>query len=172
MSIKNTERRPLTRREEFFCWHYAATQNAREAAVKAGFNPLLAERSAVRLLKRAEVCARIGELTQRKGSTKDVCKGLERLAFGSVADAVALLLAEDSGTLNPEKLDLFSIAEIKKPKGGGFEIKFYDRLKALEALASLESERQADGAAPFYAAIEKGVCALKQAAAEDEDELQ
>lgn len=170
MGIKNMEKKPLTRREEFFCWHYAATQNAREAAVKAGFNPLLAERWAARLLKRGEVCARIGELTQRKGSAKDVRKGLERLAFGSIADAVALLLAEDSGALNPEKLDLFSIAEIKKPKGGGFEIKFYDRLKALEALASIESERQTDGATPFYTAIEKGVSALKQTSAEDEDE--
>ncbi len=168
MSIKNSDYKPLTRREEFFCWHYAATQNAREAAVKAGFNPLLAEYSAARLLKKAEVCARIGELTERKGSAKNVRKGLERLAFGSIADAVSLLLAEDAGAVNPERLDLFSIAEIKRPKGGGFEIKFYDRLKALEALAALESEQKADGAAPFYAALEKGVSALNTHGEDDE----
>ena len=49
-----------------------------------------------------------------------------------------LMLCEE--TLSPqdiEKLDLFNVSEIKRPKGGGLEIKFFDRLKALERLEKL-----------------------------------
>ncbi|CDD52605.1 terminase small subunit [Ruminococcus sp. CAG:379] len=32
------------------------------------------------------------------------------------------------------RLDLFNVSEIKKVKGGGLEIKFFDRQKALERM--------------------------------------
>ncbi len=67
-------------------------------------------------------------------------KGLEKLAFGSCNDAVVLAFAEE---LPPseiiEKLDLYNVSEIKRVKGGGVEIKFFDRLKALEKLYELEN---------------------------------
>ena len=61
--------------------------------------------------------------------------GLERLAFGSSADAVKLVLSEnvpDEDELG--RLNLFNVSEIKKVKGGGVEVKFSDRQKALEKL--------------------------------------
>ena len=65
--------------------------------------------------------------------------GLKRLAFGSCRDAVTLAFAEE---LPPAeiigKLDLFNVSEIKRDKGGGVEIKLFDRLKALEKLYELE----------------------------------
>ena len=38
-----------------------------------------------------------------------------------------------------EKLDLFNVSEIRRIKGGGVEIKIFDRLKALEKLYELEN---------------------------------
>jgi hypothetical protein len=43
-----------------------------------------------------------------------------------------------------ESLELFNVSEIKKPKGGGIEIKFFDRLKALEHLEALANGSKDD----------------------------
>ena len=37
------------------------------------------------------------------------------------------------------KLDLFNVSEIKRVKGGGVEVKLFDRLKALEKLFELSN---------------------------------
>ena len=87
---------------------------------------------------------------------RKILSGYKKLAYGGVADAVRLLYLPDEAV--PEKLDkmnLFNVSEIKKAKGGGMEIKFFDRLKALDTLRMLE-DAAADGAAPFYAALERG----------------
>jgi len=57
-------------------------------------------------------------------------------------------------------MDLFNISEIKRKKGGDIEIKFFDRLKALEALYEM-SEPTGSSDSAFYSAIEKGAAALK-----------
>ncbi len=61
-----------------------------------------------------------------------------------------------------EELDLFNIAEIKRPKGGGLEIKFFDRLKALEKLSQLEEGSEDASFSPFYEALKKGAEALEE----------
>lgn len=58
-----------------------------------------------------------------------------------------------------EHMDLFLVSEIKRPKDGSMEIKFFDRLKALEKLTD-DSEKE-DRATPFYDAIAKGAEALR-----------
>lgn len=69
-----------------------------------------------------------------------VISGLKRLAFGSCSDAVYLVFADE---LPPpdviDKLDLFNVSEIKRVKGGGVEVKLFDRLKALEKLFEFEN---------------------------------
>ena len=52
-------------------------------------------------------------------------------------------------------MDLFHISEIKRQKDGAIEIKFFDRLKALEKLekADLLNNEEAN---PFYKALENG----------------
>ena len=62
-----------------------------------------------------------------------VCR---RLARGRVNDAVRLLYApqEPAGL---DKLDLFSVAELKR-SDKGVEVKFADRLKAAQMLAELD----------------------------------
>lgn len=42
------------------------------------------------------------------------------------------------------------------------EIKFFDRLKALESLKLYERERENDDAGAFYLALEKGAAAIKE----------
>ena len=69
-----------------------------------------------------------------------------RLAFGSVADAMKLMLCEESmSTEEIERLDLFNVSDIKRPKGGGLEIKFFDRQKALERLIEFNEQLQNRG---------------------------
>ena len=48
--------------------------------------------------------------------------------------AISLLFMENPSVDKLKTMDLFSVAEIKRPKDGAMEIKFFDRLKALEKL--------------------------------------
>lgn len=69
-----------------------------------------------------------------------VKEGLRHLAFGSCNDAVVLAFAEELPPKSViEKLDLFNVSEIKRVKGGGVEVKLFDRLKALEKLYEIEN---------------------------------
>lgn len=147
----------LTAREELFCRMYAYCRNGREAAVKAGYT-VCPEILSRKLLGKYLVRETIDRYSQEMIVTlNEVKAGLRRIAFSPSADSVKLILAEDPSALDPESLDLFNVAEIKKPKGGGLEIKFFDRIKALEKLGDITS---ADGgektaSSSFYEALER-----------------
>lgn len=66
--------------------------------------------------------------------------GYQRLAFGNTSDAVSLLYTKEPQEADFGAMDLFMISEIKKPKDGSVEIKFFDRLKALEKLEQINSD--------------------------------
>ncbi|MBR0483395.1 MAG: hypothetical protein IJJ69_01270 [Oscillospiraceae bacterium] len=71
----------------------------------------------------------------KKSDTQRVIDGLKKLAFGKVNDAVSLVFAEDMPP--PEilaNMQLFNISSVKRVKGGGVEVQFFDRQKALEKL--------------------------------------
>lgn len=97
-----------------------------------------------------EVCA---ECRGRFSCRKRALLGYERLAFGSTADAFRLLMSTAEDAPDVDKLDLFNVSEIKKPKDGAMEIKFFDRLKALEQLGDIPEST--DTAASFYEALTK-----------------
>lgn len=65
---------------------------------------------------------------------RDILKQIELLATSRVNDAVrlAFLTGEDLGLI--DKLDLTAVTEFKRNKDGGVELKFLDRLGALEWL--------------------------------------
>ncbi|MDE5736929.1 MAG: hypothetical protein K2O52_00370 [Oscillospiraceae bacterium] len=72
---------------------------------------------------------------RKKSDTELVIEGLKKLASGKINDAVALVFAEEIPP--PEqlaKLQLFNISSVKRVKGGGVEVQFFDRQKALEKL--------------------------------------
>lgn len=84
---------------------------------------------------------------------RKIRRGYERLAFGGIADAVRLILAEEPELTSLGKMDLYNIAEIKRPKGGGMEIKFFDRLKALQCLEAMSGE--GGEALPLYRTLQE-----------------
>lgn len=74
---------------------------------------------------------------------KSIKEGLKHLAFGNCNDAVVLAFAEELPPKSViEKLDLFNVSEIKRVKGGGVEIKLFDRFKALEKLYEIENSSE------------------------------
>ena len=124
-----------------FCCNYVTLGNAEEAALKAGFPRENALTAGIELLKTKEcqeLIAQIRDILSDSGNV--VVSGLKRLAFGSCADAIHLVFAEELPPVDAvAKLDLFNVAEIKRVKGGGVEIKLFDRMKALEKLFELQN---------------------------------
>lgn len=150
----------LTGREELFCRIYVSCGNSREAAFKAGYR-ICPEITSEKLLAKPSVKRTVERMKKEKViSSDEVRAGLHRIAFGSSADAVKLLIREDFENLETEDLDLFNISEIKRPKGGGLEIKFFDRIKALEKLGELSGVSENNNAMPFYEALEKSAASL------------
>lgn len=149
------------KREMLFCTYFSLLRNGREAAARAGWRSA-PEEAAQRLLGREDIRQEIAALdAKRKNGLEEVAAGYKRLAFGSVADALKLLLAETVPTDEElERLDFFNVSDIKRPKGGGLEIKFFDRLKALERLAEIGEITSAGTAATFIDALERGALAI------------
>ena len=148
----------LTKKELLFCHCFAMYANAREAASKSGYaSP---ERAGMKLLSRKEIQEEINSLSLQNAEKKEIVSGLKRLAFGSVADCLKLILSEGNEDFQIENMDFFNISEIKKPKGGGLEIKFFDRLKALEKLSAICESSDDNSSVPFYEAIRKSAKAL------------
>ena len=99
-------------------------------------SPLFPERTGNALLEREEIRAMVAELQRRRALEDRLARiraGYERLAFGSIADAVRLLLRRRFPAAL-EEMDLFSVSEIKRPREGAMEIKFFNRLEALDRL--------------------------------------
>lgn len=83
-----------------------------------------------------------------------VRRGYKKIAFGKVNDAVRLMFRDGLGPEEMKKLDLNSVAELKQTKDG-LEVKFYDRMKALECLKEMEEEGA--GQSPLYRALMQSV---------------
>ena len=150
----------LTSKEKLFCTYYSLGRNGREAAVKSGY--IFPEKSAVKLLRRREIAEEIASLDkQREATEKDIAIGYQRLAFGCISDAVCLLFSDEVSRDDIEKMDLFNVSEIKRKKGGDIEIKFFDRLKALEKLTDIGNMHTDGEKSPLFSAIEKGAKALR-----------
>jgi len=153
----------LTEKEKLFCAYFSDSRNARSAAAKAGYG-LFSQKNGQKLIRRKDIRAEIERIDKTKlVCTQEVAAGYRQLAFGSVADALKLIYSEENPTgVELEKLDLFNVSEIKRPKGGGIEIKFFDRMKALEHLEQMNGASSEENTAlPFYAALERSADALK-----------
>lgn len=101
---------------------------------------------------------------KKKEIRRRIREGLEQLAFGSVNDAIRLLFCEEPDARTLRRLNLFSVAEVRRPKGGGMEIKFVDRMQALQHLQEF-CEQEGDNRErllPFYQALEQNARMLEQ----------
>ena len=131
-----------------FILGFIRSGNAEDAALGAGIEPERARRDGLRLLSRASVRRRVSK--ERKAAFSegtDIRAGLERLAFGRANDAAALVFAEEVTPDMVARADLFNVSEIKRVKGGGVEVKFFDRQKALEKLGELNDSEQGENRA-------------------------
>ncbi len=153
-------KKQLRPREKAFCGYFANTGDAEASARKAGYvtdcrrrgDSLLTNEAVVeeidRLLsKRRRVMARLAAI------------GYQRLAFGSIADALRLLYMGEPDAAQLEEMDLFLVSEIKRNRDGMLEIKFFDRMKALDKLDSAAQEAYS-GVAGLMDAIGKGAQAV------------
>lgn len=150
-------KKALGKKELLFCAYVRAGVTPREAAAKSGY--LFSEKSAVALMEREDIRREIKKKAAKRNGEISSLSGYNRLAYGCCADAVWLLFCEEPTREDIEKLDLFGVSEIKRPKGGGLEIKFFDRYKALERLDCLSNKDETEER-EFYAAIEKSAEAV------------
>lgn len=135
----------LSERELLFCRHYLRTRTPREAALAAGYPYLFSKKKAEFLTDNPLILKEISRLEkeekERLSLKSHMTSGLIRAALGDIGDAIKLLAMTDEEILaSAEKLDLFCVSEIKRPRGGGIEIKFIDRVKALSSLKELCDE--------------------------------
>ena len=156
------------KKEKLFCLNYAILPDGRDAAIKSGYT-LSPHTAAVKLLSRKDITDEIASLTKAQTPCpNETAAGYRKLAFGNIADALSLVFCEIPPTHEQlVEMDLFNIAEIKRPKGGGVEIKFFDRLKALEHLAQIATDESSDCALPFYRALENSARAIKKSDADE-----
>lgn len=124
-----------------FAQMFVRTRSGAEAAVRLGAEPAEAKKIEAEYLSNGRVKREIRRLDREDMQTLCYVKtGLSRLAFGSVNDAAALVFDDEPSYEKIMRADLFNVSEIKKVKGGGVEIKFFDRQKALEKLVELDPE--------------------------------
>lgn len=146
----------LTAKERLFCSVLLETGNVKKAAEKACIDDSRAEK----LLGNENIVneiERLAALKKRVAAALSIC-GYTKLAFGTIADAVSLLYTENPSLEKLNEMDLFTVAEVKKPKNEAMEIKFCDRMKALERLENYVSED--DGTKSLFDAISGSARAL------------
>ena len=122
--------------QRFCCW-FVKLGNVGEAAVQAGFPRETALEEGMKILRRKKYQQLVAQLrTLFAAHVRDqVMNGLERLAFGEAGDGVRLALCEECPTEEElRRMNLFNVSEIKKVKGGGVEVRFFDRQRAMERL--------------------------------------
>ena len=100
------------------------------------------------------------------GQKQTVEEGLRKLAFGDVSDVIRLLYAPPDLQGGLEGMDFFNISELKKGKDGVLEIKFYDRMKALQCLEEMQNGHKET--APLYEALRESCRLLSESGPEEE----
>ncbi|MBP3379245.1 MAG: terminase small subunit [Ruminococcus sp.] len=143
------------KKRTLFCSCYVILGDAEEAAVRAGYPKGNALSAAFECLRDSSCQSLIAELKNLLSGGDTAKTGLRRLAFGSCRDAVKLAFMEEMPSEKfLDTLDLYNVSEIKRVKGGGVEIRLFDRLKALEKLCEMENDSGSrDMAAGLMAAL-------------------
>lgn len=151
----------ISKREKIFCYYYVNGKSVKEAAFRAGYI-IAPEKNGLSLLMKDEISNFISEMYKRKKKNfleRAYC-GYERLAFGSTEDIIKLVCNPNFSEEDLSGLDFFNVSEIKRNRDGGLEVKFFDRLKALEKLENIVYNNEDQGLS-FYNALEKSAEKLK-----------
>ena len=125
-----------------FAQEYIVDLNATRAAVRAGYTERHAAVTASKLLRNTNVEYWIDEAQELKARSRNitvdrVLEEYRRIAFAQTTDMVTLkggyVQLSDTDSLTTEQKS--AISQIRQKKDGELEVKFYDKLKALDALA-------------------------------------
>lgn len=149
----------LTKVQKKFLYQFFKSRNIEEAAASCGFSQDAAYEEGMKILSHPQAFGFLASMavTLKKAAGSTVEDALERLINGRINDAV--ILAETSPEELTEadirRLDLYNVSEFKIGKGV-CEIKFADRLKAIEKLNEIRSGKAVDDLAQsFFDAIDK-----------------
>lgn len=137
----------LTPKQEAFCNYYVETGNASEAyrraynAEKMKFESV--NRKAVELLNNGKITARVKELQRELQIRSDITKdeAIKELS-NIVRNRVTNVLSASGGRIRIKNLNdlpdevVSVIASIKKIKGG-IEVKFHDKIAAIDRLSKM-----------------------------------
>ncbi len=150
------KKRGLTPRELRFCACYADSGDSVHSALSAGYSH--PEESSAALLIREDINQEIARIysARSRNCRQRARAGYERLAFGNITDAVRLMFETELSGVALESYDLFNVAEIKRPREGAMEIRFFDRIKALEKLEASD-EGAEKNVSEFYRALKDSV---------------
>ena len=125
-----------------FAQEYVVDLNATLAAVRAGYAERGAAVTGSRLIRKPNVEYWIAEAQKLKARSREVTnerviEEYRRIAFAQTTDMVTLkggwVMINDTESLTTEQKS--AISQIRQKKDGELEVKFYDKQKALEALA-------------------------------------
>ncbi|MDR1364440.1 MAG: terminase small subunit [Oscillospiraceae bacterium] len=145
----------MTKKEEMFCRYFVNTGNIDQASVLSGFkNHDIAQK----LISKIEILEKIKKLYKEKQEIMMIKTniGYEHLAFGGINDAIKLIFSGNPSVDELNKMDFFNVSEIRRPREGAIEIKFFDRLKALEKLENVNLNFE-NKELPFYQALADGI---------------
>lgn len=141
-------------REREFCRLMTVYADPMRAAEEAGYKH--PEKAWSQLMTRGEISREISRLSENIRSIYEstaLC-GLYRLAYGGVSDPLALIYREDFTPEELSSLDLINVSEIKRTKDKSIEIKFFDRIKAMDKLNEiLISDGEKNGSGGLLDAI-------------------
>lgn len=147
---------PDNETKHLFSLFYASGKSVKEAAILAGIDPEIAENEGLKLLKLKSVNKLIKRFAQNGFNDANGVKvGLKRLAFGEINDIMEVVLSDEPiGLRRLFQMNFYNISEVKKVKGGGLEVKIFDRQKAMEKLLEIyQNEENQTGAEEFFKAL-------------------
>ena len=144
-------KKPLDENKRQFCRVYLDSLDAQRAAADCGAEDgwaLLAQKDVQRCLAQAR------EYAGQSVGMEDILRRLCQIAFSRPNDAVALACGAANDAI-PD-LDLMAVSEFKY-KDGAAEVKFADRVRALQVLGELLSSDRTDDstAAEFFQALQE-----------------
>lgn len=134
----------LTAKQEIFVQEYLIDLNAAQAAIRAGYSSATAKEIGAENLTKPNIRARIDEAlaerSRRTGINQDrVVQELARIGFFKATDAVNVNSAKLKENITDDDAAVIASVKVKTVSGDSFdsterEIKFADKLKALELL--------------------------------------
>jgi phage terminase small subunit len=150
LAVTTSAQRTLTPRVQHFINEYITDFNGKQAAIRAGYSPKTAENQASRLLRNAQVATAIarirGQLQKKAGLTAErVVEELACIGFVDPRDVFEATGVPFKKEQFPEHLAR-AIASFKvtitptekgKPPETSFEVRFWDKPKALHTAAHI-----------------------------------